>query len=123
MALKRGAEMKNTKIIIGSTLKDAGDAFIKAWKRAERGEKVNERIIAFENWEGLARIMTGERYRLLQHLHQHPEPSVSSLARSLRRQYRRVHEDVAVLEKAGLLDRSKGTVQTTSDSVTADIRF
>jgi len=67
--------------------------------------------------------MTGERYRLLRHLHKHPEPSVSALARSLHRQYRRVHADVAALEEAGLLDRSQGSVRTTADRISADIRL
>jgi predicted transcriptional regulator len=67
--------------------------------------------------------MTGERYRLLRHLHRHPEPSVSALARALGRQYRRVHADVAALEQAGLLDRSGGTVHATADTIRADIRL
>ena len=56
-------------------------------------------------------------------LHAHPEPSVSALARALGRQYRRVHEDVTVLEGAGLLDRNKGSVRTTADAIQAEIRF
>jgi predicted transcriptional regulator len=67
--------------------------------------------------------MTGERCRLLRHLHKHPEPSVSALAKALGRQYRRVHADVAALEQAGLLDRSQGTVRTTADRIRADIRL
>ncbi|HEY1935722.1 MAG TPA: hypothetical protein VGG99_27255 [Acetobacteraceae bacterium] len=77
--------------------------------------------MAFESWEGLASVMTGERYRLLRHLRAHPEPSVSALARALRRQYRRVHADVAALEEAGLLDRSQGIVRTTTDRISAEI--
>jgi predicted transcriptional regulator len=42
----------------------------------------NRRVPAFESWDGVARVMTGERYRLLRHLHAHPEPSVSVLARA-----------------------------------------
>jgi predicted transcriptional regulator len=67
--------------------------------------------------------MTGERYRLLRHLHKHPEPSVSALAKALGRQYRRVHADVAALEQTGLLDRSQGTLRTTADRIRADIRL
>jgi predicted transcriptional regulator len=77
----------------------------------------------FESWEGLSQVLTGERYRMLRHLHAHPEPSVSSLARSLDRQYRRVHADVVALEEVGLLDRSGGSVHTTADRITADIRL
>ena len=39
----------------------------------------------------LSKVLTGERYRLLKHVHAHPEPSISALARALGRQYRRVH--------------------------------
>jgi predicted transcriptional regulator len=111
------------KVSVGGSIEDDAAAFLHAWHRAERGEQVNERVLAFESWEGLARVMTGERYRMLRHLHAHPEPSVSALARALGRQYRRVHADVAALEHAGLLDRSEGTVRATADRITADIRL
>lgn len=67
---------------------------------------------------------TGERrFRLLRHLHGHPEPSVSALARSLKRQFRRVHGDVVALEGAGLVDRSSGTVAATADRLSVEIRL
>ncbi len=115
--------MTDVKVTVGGTLEDDAAAFLDAWRRAERGEQVDERVLAFESWEGLATVMTGERYRLLRHLHAHPEPSVSALARALHRQYRRVHADVAALEQAGLLDRSHGAVRTTADMIRADIRL
>ncbi|MBV9655306.1 MAG: MarR family transcriptional regulator [Acetobacteraceae bacterium] len=110
-------------MIVGGSLKDDAAGFVSAWHRAERGEYVSEGVLDFESWEGLAAVMTGERYRLLRHLHRHPEPSVSALARALHRQYRRVHADVAALEQAGLLHRSKGTVRATADRIRADIRL
>ncbi len=115
--------MTDVKVIVGGSVEDDADAFLDAWHRAERGERVRERTLAFESWDGLARVMTGERYRLLRHLHGHPEPSISALARALGRQYRRVHADVAALEEAGLLDRSQGEVRTTADRIRADIRL
>ena len=115
--------MAETKVIVGGGLEEDGSAFLDAWKRAERGETVDESVLAFESWEALASVMTGERYRLLRHVHAHPEPSVSALARALRRQYRRVHADVSALEQAGLLDRSKGSVRTTVDKISAEIRL
>lgn len=95
------------KITVGGTAEDDAAAFLEAVRRAERGEAVHERVLSFQSWEGLASVMTGERYRLLRHLHAHPEPSVSALARALGRQYRRVHEDVTVLEGAGLVVRDR----------------
>ncbi len=118
-----GAAVVPTKLRVGGSVEDDAADFLEAWRRAERGERVGERVLAFESWEGLASVLTGERYRLLRHVHQHPEPSVSALARALRRQYRRVHADVAALEEAGLLDRSQGVVRTTTDRISADIRL
>src|SRR5580692_6638059 len=115
--------MDDVKVVVGGSIEDDATAFVDAWHRSERGAAVNERVLAFESWEGLAQVMTGERFRLLRHLHDHPEPSVSALARALGRQYRRVHADVAALEHAGLLDRSEGAVRATADRITADIRL
>lgn len=113
--------MAETKVIVGGDLEDDAAAFLDAWQRAERGDEREETVLAFETWEALAAVMTGERYRLLRYVHAHPEPSVSALARALGRQYRRVHADVAALEQAGLLDRSEGRVQTNVDRITAEI--
>lgn len=117
------SEDTDTKIIVGRRIEEAGAAFLDAWDRAERGETVRQRILAFESWEGLAAVLTGERYRMLRHLHGHPAASVAALAKALGRQYRRVHADVAALESAGLLDRSQGQVRTTADRISADIRL
>jgi len=115
--------MAETRVIVGGGLEEDAAAFLDAWRRAERGDDTEEVVLAFESWELLASVMTGERYRLLRHLHAHPEPSVSALARALGRQYRRVHADVAALEEAGLLDRSEGMVRTQIDKITAEIRL
>jgi predicted transcriptional regulator len=115
--------MTETKVIIGGGLEDDAAAFLDVWRRVERGEVVRETALAFESWEALASVMTGERYRLMRHVHAHPEPSVSALARALGRQYRRVHADVAALEAAGLVDRTGGEVRATVDKITAEIRL
>src|SRR5712691_472863 len=115
--------MAETKIIVGGSLEEDSGAFLDAWHRAERGEPVDEHVLAFESWEALAAVMTGERYRLLRHIHAHPAPSISALARALARQYRRVHADVAALEQAGLLERSEGAVRVSVDKLTAEIRL
>lgn len=107
------------KIQVGGTLGDDLAAFKEAWKRSEAGKGRQERILSFESWEGLASVMTGERYRLLRHLHAHPEKSVNALAQALHRQYRRVHADVAILERAGLVERADGAVRATADKLSA----
>jgi predicted transcriptional regulator len=115
--------MTDTKIIVGGGLEEDAAAFLNAWHRAENGELVDDSVLAFESWEALAAVMTGERFRLLRHIHAHPEASVSSLARALGRQYRRVHADVAALEEAGLLDRTSGGVRAAVDKITAEIQL
>jgi len=85
------------------------------------GEHVDEHVIAFETWEGLSSVLTGERYRLLRHLHARLEPSISALARALTRPYRRVHDDVTILERAGLLARTDGSLRAEADRITADV--
>ena len=113
---------QDVEIIVGGSLEEDGAAFIAAWKASERGEDVTpSRVLAFESWKGLSAVLTGKRYRLLRHLHGHPEPSVSALARSLGRQFRRVHGDVVALEVAGLVDRSGGGVRATADRIWAEI--
>ncbi len=112
------------KVVVGGALADDLAAFRSAWERAERGEHVEaERVLAFESWEGLASVLTGERYRLLRHLRAHPEPSVSALARGLRRHLRRVQADVRALENAGLVDRSGGGVRAAADRLQATIEL
>lgn len=91
--------MKELKIQVGGSLAEELAAFTRAWKRVERGDQQQERVLSFESWDGLASLLTGERYRLLRHVHAHPEKSVNALARALHRQYRRVHEDVTLLER------------------------
>ena len=115
--------MAETRLIVGGGVEDDAVAFLDAWHRAERGEQFEETVLAFESWDALAAVLTGERYRLLRYIHSHPEPSVSALARALGRQYRRVHADVAALEQAGLLDRSNGAVRAKDDKITAEIRL
>ena len=110
---------KEIKVQVGGSLQADLSAFRDAWKRAEAGDQSKERILSFESWEGLASVLTGERYRLLRHLHAHPEKSVNALAEALRRQYRRVHEDVTILERAGLIDRADGEVRATADKLNA----
>jgi predicted transcriptional regulator len=115
---------ETTRIIVGGAAEDDAAAFVQAWKRSEAGEDLApDRVIAFESWEGLTRVLTGQRYRLLRWLKANPEPSVSSLARSLHRQFRRVHADVCALEEAGLIERTKREVRTTADRIQADIQL
>jgi predicted transcriptional regulator len=109
-------------IVVGGSVEEDAAAFVEFWERAERGEHVPaSRVLSFESWEALAAILTGERYRLLRHLRGHPEPSVSSLARSLGRHLRRVQADFKALEMAGLVNRDDGELHVSADRLTATI--
>lgn len=45
--------MIEPRIIVGGSLEEDAAAFIDAWHRAERGEHVDENVLAFESWEAL----------------------------------------------------------------------
>lgn len=115
---------EEVRVVVGGNLADDLNAFRSAWDRAEKGGEVHpERVLAFESWEVLSSVLTGERYKLLRHLHAHPEPSVSALARHIGRHLRRVQADIRALEDAGLVDRSQGDVRTTADRLLATIEL
>ncbi len=97
---------RETKVHVGGSLRDAADGILADVARFERGEKVDERHLIFENWQALFSVLTPKRYELLHHVHRHPEPSVRALARSLDRDFKRVYEDVKALVDAGLLEQS-----------------
>ena len=111
----------DVKITVGGDLAHDMAGFSAAWARAEAGDLTEERVLSFESWEALSSVLTGERIRLLRRLHGHPAASINALALSLKRQYRRVHDDVRILERAGLLDRSHGGVRATADVLTAEV--
>lgn len=110
-------------ISVGGGLAGDLDAFRSAWRRAETGEILQENFLSFESWDALSKVLSGERIRLMRHVHSHPERSVNALATALKRQYRRVHQDVQILERAGLLDRSHGDVRAAVDGVRAEVTF
>ena len=99
--------MSDLKIHVGGGLEDMGRRFIDAWERAESGAPVEaERHLSFDSFETLTQVLTPKRLQLLRHIHNHPAASVAALARSVGRDYKRVHEDVAALADAGLVERA-----------------
>jgi predicted transcriptional regulator len=98
--------MSKLQIHVGGTLEDMKRRVADAVERAKRGEAVREDHVNFESWDALASVMTAKRFELLRHLHRSPEASIASLARSLKRDYKRVHEDVEALSAAGLIERT-----------------
>jgi len=108
-------------IHIGGTLRESKRRALDAVARAKRGETVIENHLTFENWESLAKVMTGKRQQLLQHLREHPAPSIRALAKSLGRDYKRVHRDVLALTFAGLVERKGKELHADYDTIQAAI--
>jgi predicted transcriptional regulator len=109
--------MSDLKITVGGDVRaDASRRFVDAWHRAERGEAVDERHLAFESWEALSRVLTARRLELLRYLRRHDVASVRALARALGRDYSNVHADVQALRDAGLLD-SEGALRADYDAI------
>lgn len=93
-------------ITVGGALEGAGKTLLDTIGRIERGAKVEpvDRV-NFASWSALASVMTDKRLELLQQLRQQPAENIRQLAATLGRDYKRVYEDVARLEQAGLIDR------------------
>jgi predicted transcriptional regulator len=98
--------MSDLKIHVGERRDAMGARFINAWHRAERGETVGERHLSFDSFETMTRILTPKRLALLRHLHRQPSASVAALSRAVKRDCKRVHEDVEALAGAGLIERA-----------------
>lgn len=104
-------------IEISTTLQDAGQRFVQAWQRAERGEGEPETTLSFESWDTLIRTLTPKRLDLLRHLHRHSAASIAELARAVGRDYKRVHEDVERLTAVGLVERDAAGLRAEYDRI------
>ena len=110
--------MTQLNVTVGGTLEeDASRRFISAWHRAESGEAFEERHLAFESWDTLARVLTGKRMELLRHVRRHNVTSIRALAKALKRDYSNVHADVQALTAAGLIDMSSGKLCADYDTI------
>lgn len=109
---------KPVRLHVGSA-EDMGKRFIDAWRRSERGEQVNETHVTFLSLEALTATFSPKRLELLKQVRRQPAASVSDLARTLGRDYKRVHEDVAELTRAGLIVRDGKQILAPYDEVQA----
>jgi predicted transcriptional regulator len=110
----------NVRIHIGDA-EDMGQRFVDAWRRVERGDKVDETHLTFRDLESLLAALTPKRLQLLRHVRHHPAPSIKALAADLRRDYKNVHRDVQELTQLGLLART--TDQVVAPFAEVDARF
>lgn len=98
---------------------DMGKRFIDAWHRAEQGEKVSETHLTFFSFEALTAALSPKRLELLKRVHRQPAKSVSELARDPGRDYKRVHEDISELTRAGLIVRNENGIRAPYGKVQA----
>jgi predicted transcriptional regulator len=110
---------KGLKVHVGGGYDAMAARVARAWKRAERGAAGGkaEDHLTFVSWSALSKAMTGKRLELLRRLRRRPAASVAALARGLRRDYKRVHQDVEALEAAGLIARERGRLSTQYDEI------
>lgn len=118
--------MERTEIHVGSTLRDAAAEVAAAWKAAVTGQPVppSDRIL-FRDWDTLYAVLTPKRVELLRHLRATPAESLRALARCMKRDVKRVHQDVTALLELGLIkrDADTGHLSSTVDEITSSIRI
>jgi predicted transcriptional regulator len=112
--------MSKMTVHVGSA-RDAGKRFLSAWNRAQAGEKVDERHVTFLSLEEMLAALSPKRLEVLRHLHRESAESVKALAAALNRDYKRVYEDVALLENAGLVIREDGRLTAPWDALRAEV--
>jgi predicted transcriptional regulator len=113
--------MTKLEIHVGGTFADTKRRVLQAVTKAENEPFEPQEHVTFSSWEALASVMTTKRFELLRRLHKNPEASVASLARTLGRDYKRVHEDVEALENAGLIQRGEHGLHTQYDEIHTSI--
>lgn len=99
--------MSKVKIHVGDSLEVIGARVKDTVRRDRQGEKVREYHLTFDSFATLAKVLTPRRLELLRYVHKHPAASIRALAQALKRDYRRVHDDVEALTEAGLLERAE----------------
>ena len=105
------------------SLAASGQRFVDAWRRAERGERVQEEHLAFESLEGLLATLSPKRIELVRFVRRRPNLSIAAVARELGRDYKRVHGDVRALEAAGLLEENPNGLRAPFAGVDAQLSF
>lgn len=101
--------------------RDMGRRFAEAFDRAQAGENLEERHVTFLSLEEMLAALSPKRLEMLRHLHREGAESVKALATALGRDYKRVYEDVVMLENAGLIVREEGRLSAPWDAVTAEV--
>jgi predicted transcriptional regulator len=104
--------------------KQAGDDFVRAWKRAEKGLPAEEPVnrLHFADTATLFKCLSPKRFELLQHLRESGPLSVRKLAAELHRDYKNVHTDVKDLLYVGLIEETdKGLLSVPWDVIVSEL--
>ena len=115
---------KDIKIEVKGAEESAMEA-VRAWERAEQGIASGDPVdsLYFQSLETLLSVLSPRRLDLLRVLHELGPSSVRALARKLNRDYKNVHQDVTLLERAGLVQRKGEKVNAPWDRIIAEIRL
>ncbi len=105
---------------VGS-LADMGKRFSGAWNKAVAGEQVQETHVTFLDVQTMLDTLSPRRLELLRHVRQQEAGNVRELAQALGRDYKNVHQDVAILESAGLLVRNGRKLTAPWDELQANV--
>jgi predicted transcriptional regulator len=104
---------------------ESGVEAVRAWERAERGAAPEEPVdrLYFQSLDTLLSVLSTRRLDLLKMLHESGPSSVRALAKMLSRDYKNVHQDVALLEKVGLIERAGDKISAPWERIIAEIRL
>jgi predicted transcriptional regulator len=113
---------QNVQLHIG-TAEDMGRRFVDAWQRAEKGAVIDESHLTFPDLESILTTLTSKCLVLLRYIRQKGALSIKEVANALKRDYKNIHVDMAVLEKAGLLVKKDRKLSVPWSEVQASIAF
>lgn len=88
------------------------------WRAGTRSAKPTSPSSTIET---MMATLSPKRLALLKHVRRHPASSVSELAKTLGRDYKRVHVDVSALVQAGLIVRDEKGIRAPYDSIQATV--
>jgi len=96
------SEYPETLRITIATAEEAFDGALDAAAAAEDGMQTDA-VVSFETAAGVRRLLTDRRLELLQSLMDESAASITSLANRVGRSYSVVHDDIDVLNTAGIV--------------------
>ena len=98
-----------------------GKRFSQAWGRAVKDKQGEETHITFLDVQTMLETLSPRRLDMLRHVRQHGASNVRELAQALGRDYKNVHQDVAILEATGLLVRDGRKLSAPWDALQANV--